>query len=185
MWNTHGLTLPERDAWILRAQHLDDLNLPLELRILIAQYGTSFIILWQFQDELRCENANFHDIAPFNRNVEFPVYESDRFNVLLTSRIDTEWRQYFDLLSDGSWYRRRSGVHHIYPRGCFCGNTECDNRPQQTTRLPRDAYIICDISKDYRSSAVNTIDECERPLIITMHDEESTTGILKFSAGIF
>lgn len=178
-----GLVWPARVEWIARINS----RMPTESRLipdillLIVEYGSSFILTWisnsnsilgdQYTQQQFCP---WRDISQFSRINMFSPW-AEHISGIATVHFN---HYMIDLLSDYTWHARTaasalSRAHDQYDWKNF------------KTKLPRDAYVIYDMSLHGAAAIKNTMAECRDPIALAHHTQYSITGRISFQSDIF
>ena len=180
--NVYGLQIPEKKIWIKKIEKYLQIEIfPMDILFLITEYGSSLKLQWLLKTNFKKQkiHANGIDDLTLFSNKNFLAIGKEHFKGQLTSHIDN---LYVDLLNDNTWHIRRKAIYHIFATGCLCTGNECPNRFPQSTRLPRDAYIICSRLTD---DVLENITDEPNAIIVTMHKEEVVHGKLTFHSHYF
>jgi hypothetical protein len=137
-----GLEWPKREDWIENIvkwiEHFVP-SIPRDVWVIIAMYGATLGIKWKYPNESLEEITSIDALEPFSRDVDFPLKNAERFNVLLSCKANGHR---IDLLSDMKWRMRSPCVCQAYLNGCICSNPNCRNKKPHKLELPRDAYVV-------------------------------------------
>lgn len=166
------LNFPKRKQWLERVNQIlvpTLKSLPIEIMVLICEYGTSFKVNFGGKRSIL-----FEMIELFNYQKKFPVIGAQLFNVIRCCFIGNKC---FDLLSDYKWHRRLNSVSNFTPKR-VCYNLNCTDH--RIPDLPRDAFIILNTKKEILNNM-----EGDYPIISTLHEESISSGFCLFQEFIF
>ncbi len=164
-WNTLGINRLDRSRYLARAnKFLGSIKkvLPNELRLIIAEYGSSLTIRFRKRNylDIKCK---FDDVV---MDDEFdPLLhlfgELELRNIHKFATFLTEDNKKIDLLSNGKWHWRQFG------------NAEMISVTRMYPMLPRDAYVIIDRNNEVYTIK-QSIDECtDDAWAVYVHNEEA------------
>lgn len=144
-----------RAIWVLK-QFID---LPIDLLILITQFGSSFLLSWG--------------------NGYVAVFDSNHFQQNSNKNILMSYNNDYHLLSNKKWYKHLSYKVYYYPKTplhiCNCAYHKIPD-------LPYHAYTMYDAKT---KNPIENIDCVLNPVVVTEYSDFLLRGELKFIAGLF
>lgn len=180
--NQWDIIWPGRSEWIA---HIDS-HIPSssglipDLLILIAEYGASVILTWTpgpiTGSLIMNDFCSWRDIYPFNTNVDFYAPWIRHISGIASIRIG---QTIIDLLSDHTWHYRTPRVVAL-----SISRDQYESKHFKTT-LPRDAYVIYDMSLSGDAAIKNSMVDCQNPIAIAHHVASPAIGRVTFRSDIF
>jgi len=194
----YGFELPEKSLWLQRIQKYVIIpGFPAELQIIVAEYGSSFVLILAAVGTLKNTADTFgtfaiesglDSIEPFTNIPHMRSDHAKTFRALFTcrtglykGRIEGRREIKFDQLSNHMWYHRIPGIYS-HPVNCKTKVNPNGDPWRGCGKLPRDAYFIYDNDS---GNMVENFEECSYPRVVMHHDIFSFAGKLTFRNDTF
>lgn len=164
-WNTFGINRLDRTRYQAQAnKFLGSIKkvLPNELRLIIAEYGSSLTI--RFRKRAYPDTVCKFDDVVMNDKFDPSMHlfgDLELSNMHKFATFLTKDNKKIDLLSNGKWHWRQFG------------NAEMISVTRMYPMLPRDAYVIIDKNNEIYTIK-QSIDECAGDAwVVYVHNEEA------------